>query len=1101
MIFPPFPLTSWTYFVRIGSVALSIACAFPAFSATPKETSLAVIESGKADEKTKAALLEWARDKDLHTRAAAIVALGTLGDASPGVLQVLEKGLDYPDEVTRSNAASALMVLGDDGKAILERRLDAPIPLRARLEAMMALRNSVAGLKDPALREKMEAIYKEIKRASHPDLLEDSDSILGNGNFAEPDVSQEWLFIQADGGKGSATWDQDISRHPGSGSVLLEKQSAAGEVVLRSKNSFLVKAGETPVMRLYFRADEAPSLSMLQLLFEDEKGVVRIGDQVRGHAAQSQTALQNVASGQWEKRVAQINASDKDARYHVRVVLKGNPARVWIDDISAPAAPYTYDYPPGMRSAIEPARTDVAEPANPVDVEVVQKNGHPRIVIDGKETSPILYFNQRGLTGDYAGMSAIGKVPLMVMTVPLNEVVDERYPPQRAVWNSMEKFDFSMPFAWMDHALMNAPENYFIINFNINWPKEWAARYPEELWENAKGEKAYGTTIHMRGFAEKLPGGHDETLQKSSYTDFRWWPSPFSQQAIEDAAKAIEQFTLELKNKPYANRVIGCFISGGHDGQFYTASWPDYSNPAVKVFREWLTERYGSDEELRRAWGDESVSLGTAEIPIYEGTKSEQNGFYNPLTERQYADHMQFQSEAGLRIREQLASAFKRAKDTKSIGMTWQLGGGRGQGAETIFLNKDGLDVLVAQPAYHRRRPGLSGGLNAPLTSYGEHNKMLVKELDLRTWMRAGGPEIPSYRLGTATSPEMFRQIVRKEAAPMLARGHGFWFYDISTSMLRDPEMMEIAAETVRAYEELELQNTTPYQPEIAVVFNDESAYWVHDGFGSGSFIRTLENLTPFHLRESGLVYDQIYLNDLLKEDRAKAYKMLIFIDAWRLSDAQREGIRTKLKNSGRYLVWNFASGYVSDHGLDDAAASELVGMQVRSDAITKLPRVSKTDEQKSAPGAGEVSFLMAKQGSSSRNLPKGARSFVIEDENAKPLAHYEDGTVAIATRSHEDWTSIYFGLPGTLDATLLSQLAAEAGAHRLSESRVIAEFNGRFLSLHGLQNGPVSLNFPASGTLIDFSTGETAGKGQKMTVPVQAGETHWFKFTPDTNL
>lgn len=329
----------------------------------------------------------------------------------------------------------------------------------------------------------------------------------------------------------------------------------------------------------------------------------------------------------------------------------------------------------------------------------------------------------------------------------------------------------------------------------------------------------------------------------------------------------------------------------------------------------------------------------------------------------------------------------------------------------------------------------------------------------------------------------------------MMARGHGFWFYDISTGMFRDRRMMEVAAEAVRAYEELELENPTPYRSDVAMVFTDSAEYWARNGFQSTNYIRQTDRYNAFHLRESGLIFDDVYLSDLLNSSEPPPYKVLIFLNAWRLSDRDREAITQRFQNSGRLLVWNYAAGYVSDSGLSDRASSEVVGMKLRSEEIAALPRVALDNGR--APGSGEVTFLIARQGQVTRTLPQGARRFIIEDPEATVLGRYEDGTAAIALRRHRDWTSLYFGIPGTLDAELIADMAAEAGAHRLSRDRVVAEFNGRFLSLHGLQNGPVRLHLPTAGTLIDFDSGEEVGSGRDVALPLNAGETRWLKFTP----
>ncbi len=1055
--------------------------------------SLEIATRGSATEEERVALIERSRSGEIEDRSAALLALSAQGEASPDVLAALEKHLDDGNEVIRSMAASALVDLGPEGKAILEKRLHSPLAIRPRLEVLMALRSSLSGLQDATLREAMQPLFSEIAALNYPETP--TSPLLKDPAFEETSIG-DWMVSYNGGAEGNATIDREVTRNGRGGSLRIEKTNEKGEIVLRSKRAHAVKSGETPSARFYFRADDAPGDAALQFLFEREGGAVFIGDLVRGHAAQSQTTLWNVAPGAWEKRVARLTPRQEASSYHLRLVLKGNLATVWIDDIGFPAAPYLYSYPPGMRTLLEPPSA-LEEPKVPLEAKIETDAGRPRLMVDGKPVPPIMYFVMRGNFGDYAGMSQLGDLPVMVSTVRLEDDADQRYPPVSSVWTGEGKFDFTTPLAWLDQAARNAPGRYLILNFQVAWPRDWAEKNENELWRNEKGEAGFGTTVHFRGFAKELEGG-DPLLSDPRAAKYRWWPSPFSTKALEDAGEAIRRFTQELAKKPYANRVIGCFISGGHDGQFYTTAWPDYSEPAVRAFRQWLKERYHDDATLSKAWGGD-YALASVTIPSRDDTG--EGFFFDPRSERRFADHTRFQSEQGLVIRETLAKAFKKAHGRPALGMTWQLGGGRGQGADSIVPTSEGLDVLISQPAYERRRPGLLGGLSSAFTSLGHHRRLALKELDLRTWLRAGGEEIESHRLGTALSAEGFRHLVRKEAAQMIAKGHGYWFFDISVGMFRDPEMLETVRDGVRAYQELELKNPTPYQPQVAIAWVDDSAYWVRGRSSAAHFLNQTERYTFFGLKESGVIFDEWNLDDLLNGENAVPYKVVVLPDAFRLTSVQKEAIATRLQRDGRTLVWNYAAGYVDDAGLSDQAVSTVTGIGIRSEAISSLPTLAFEKEGgigeaslSGRPGRGELSLLIARQGQPDRRLSADTLRFVVDDPQATPIARYDDGKVAIALRKHEGWTSVYHGFPGTLDPRLLAVLSRQAGAHLLAQGPVGAEFNGHFLSLHGLRNGEVRLNLPQPSRLVDFDTGASVAEGQQPVIPLQAGETRWFK-------
>src|SRR5690606_13152689 len=106
-------------------------------------------------------------------------------------------------------------------------------------------------------------------------------------------------------------------------------------------------------------------------------------------------------------------------------------------------------------------------------------------------------------------------------------------------------------------------------------------------------------------------------------------------------------------------------------------------------------------------------------VPDYQSKANYFQVFFDPAIDYRIADHKQFQSEQGMVLRDEFARAVKEAMGRPVIGMAWAMAGGSGQGTETIFMNSKYLDVLIPQPAYPRRLPGLLGGLRyAPLGSY-----------------------------------------------------------------------------------------------------------------------------------------------------------------------------------------------------------------------------------------------------------------------------------------------------------------------------------------------------------------------------------------------
>lgn len=1106
--------------VRLWAVSfLSVWCAPLVLAqnapmASSVEFGLRIAESKTATAEEKGRLLKLLGSKDQDVVGAAALALRELGDASPDVLAALAKNLDagVSSEATRSVCAFTLMSLGEPGQAVLRERARSG-SLLDRVAAITALRANLAGLRDPELRAEMAAIFKEIDAAANPVQVPPAEgSPITDGGFVNEAYESDWTFGEANGGKGRVSFDAAQSRGSG-GSLKLEKLDAEGGVYLRSVRPLLVKAGESPMVRIFFRGDDAPATSLLQVMLERKSGSLSMGEPVRGWVPLAQSFLRNLPPGEWSSRFIQVPESQKDEEYQIRIVLSGNPAAVWIDDIGAPAPKYLYAQSTPTETMREPGA--VVEPTAPTTAEVRREGDRSRLVLNGEVVPPILYSILRSSFGDYAGMEQLAKIRLLVSAVQFSDIVDSRYPPAVPVWRKSGEFDFTTPLKWLDDAANKAPESRFVLNLQFCWPKDWVDAHPEDAWQDSAGQRGYGTGVHFKGFARELPSGSDPRLPAMDAAEYRWWPSPFSEQALRDAEEGIKKFVEVLKTKPYANRVVGAHISGGHDYQFMTANWPDYSASAVAAFRAWLSRRYSSDAALQEAWGDKAVTLASVGIPDFSelarlvAQKSEL--FLDPIEGRRFVEYQQFQAEQGLVIRERLAEAFKKAWERPAFAMTWQMGGGRGQGVENVMLPGTGIDMLVPQPYYGIRLPGHIGGLRSTaLASFAQHGKLAIKELDLRTWLRMSGAEVQAHYLGAAMNPVEFREIFRREAAQMIASGQGYWFLDLATTGFRDPEMLESIADGDRAYRELEINNPTPVRPDVAMVWVDESPYWMADYFketskvlggSSVNILQTMERFTSSTMKQSGVIYDDIYLSDLLRNADSGKYKVLVLADAFRLTDEQRKEIREKFQKGGRTIVWNYAAGYVGDERLSDAAVSELTGMAVKSESARMFPKVRFKEGSdplakglEGVAGSGEAAFTLMSEGVPDWKMPKGFRRFVVSDPEAVPLAFYADGKTAIAVRRFSDWTSVYFGMLGTQDAALFHRIAKEAGALVMTEPTVAVEFNGRFLSLHGLRNGPVKVHLPAESVVYDFDTNQEIGRGRDISVEMKAGDTRWFR-------
>ena len=268
-------------------------------------------------------------------------------------------------------------------------------------------------------------------------------------------------------------------------------------------------------------------------------------------------------------------------------------------------------------------------------------------------------------------------------------------------------------------------------------------------------------------------------------------------------------------------------------------------------------------------------------------------------------------------------------------------------------------------------------------------------------------------------------------------------------------------------------------------------------------------------LKTSGVPYDLHYLRDVLSNPSLWRYRVYVFEDTYRLSSDQRRVIAERLQRDGKTLVWVYAPGFVTEQGLSLRASSDLVGMNVQTEAAAKPTGAYAVPVEATATPdlAGKLAAgLPSLQGMGEMyqklwSLPEppylsyDLQRFWVDDPAAAVLARYRDGKAAIAVRrlpgpggGGNDWTSVYVAPPGGLEGRLLNNIARQAKAFVALDAGPAVEMNGNFLSLHGTVGGRYEITLPRRGTVRAADTGAVlARSATSFTADVQAQHTYWY--------
>ena len=510
--------------------------------------------------------------------------------------------------------------------------------------------------------------------------------------------------------------------------------------------------------------------------------------------------------------------------------------------------------------------------------KIVKKDGFARLLIDGKETAPVIFRGQTSKNGviTYAGGLHDKKgMHLQSMTVRFGR--NPRNP--LGIWTK-DGFDAKAGADIVRTAMRLAPDSNFILGLRLDAYPEWVDQHPDEVWVRADGRKVFGHHVHA-----------DFHLDKPKPKKKWYWPSYHSVVWREDTKARITELIDELKRQGLSKRIVGIHLSGYHDAQFATRH-ADFSKCAVAAFIEWQKKRFG-------------------EVKWTSAPKFCSADYLDPVTNAHEVAYLRFVKQGPFHAQEDIARHIRKlfGKDI-IVGrycMSW--GAAMFNGALDLdpFVLSDSIDFLVAQPSYTHRLPAVAIGSRIPTRTFHDNGRLFVNEFDLRTYggVHGGESEQMTLRLSQAIDFPMWQSIHHKLAGQMMAQRMGWWYCDMSGLWFSPPEIVQDMSEINRQV--LPAERGGNWSPSVAVA-TDEEGLLLRNGithYYNGKEGRILDQIRSF--ASSGVPYDSCLVDDFLRNpERAERYKV-IFINGMHCKDAKREALLKRLERKGVkciFLSW-----------------------------------------------------------------------------------------------------------------------------------------------------------------------------------------------------
>ena len=713
--------------------------------------------------------------------------------------------------------------------------------------------------------------------------------------------------------------------------------------------------------------------------------------------------------------------------------------------------------------------------------EIRMQDQKPALYINGERRLPILYGlsdipgSRASTVQAYRNVKAFGEagVDLVVADTDL-----------RLGWHKATPFDPEPLLAEIAAVRDANPRAYVLLRLHVNPPYFFLRDHPSEqvIYRTPEGDR------------EGIDDGEAATRTIAHDGDRHLRASLASTLTRDAITEKLRLFLRALKDSPEGEAVFAIQIGYAVYGEWH--QWGcDVSMPMQNAFRRYLTERYGTDEALRRAWGREDVSLSDAPFHPEHFQKTDDGLFRDPARRRAIEDaqraHMLVPAECIVHfchvVKEEvphmLAGSFfgyflcSNNEYYITVGHL---------GFPYLLAHKEDIDFLAGPFAYGAsRNPDRMPTDRALLETLRLHGILWLSEMDQH-------PAGTEYQIGgdPARARETIAMLRRNVLRPLIS-GMGFWYYDHRLVPLVLEGKVSPAASIYRKFgwwdselcmnEIAKLQKIANYSlqskviSEVLVIYSMETLYHMYQA-------PFPDDLLLDAIGKSGAVYDTVLIDDLSRVELDR-YRVIIFANIYRLSPAHVPTVKALMKE--KTTVFLYASGYSNDSSLSEENVTAVTGFSVErcrpSATVTFSERIGGSFTNPF--GAPVPSFCIT--GALTSDFEPIA--FYGEDDGKRRT--YPDAPEKEAPDSYGKIAAARSGKAWHLIAPcptprLLRHIFKEAGVHIYTECGEPLMANDSLLLLHTLSGGARTLHLlsgesftyhlpPETTLIINAKTGE----------------------------
>ena len=389
---------------------------------------------------------------------------------------------------------------------------------------------------------------------------------------------------------------------------------------------------------------------------------------------------------------------------------------------------------------------------------------------------------------------------------------------------------------------------------------------------------------------------------------------------------------------------------------------------------------------------------------------------------------------------------------------------------DKLLLSPD-IDMLFCPASYICRKLSSTSGIRVPVDSVRLHGKLFSHEIDSATHMlkKVKSAAAASHAVGrdeAFSCGEDTVAYIRREVGMILAKGEGYWWFDMFSGYYDDPALMDEIARLHEIQEKLSALFAAPVS-QVVEMLDIDSNYCLK----TNSHYPMAEHQTPI-LNETAVPWDMGMTFDLFhREFDEERYKLFFFPVLFAPSREVAERIAA-LREKGKCMLYTHAPYYAMGDTLSVERMEQHTGIAFeRCELADNTVRLC-------FDGAEDVTFDFTDRTVAGDIWPNYAEprpiAPIFSPTNLDVVLgrFVENGKPACGIKFRGDGGFDAFSACAPVPLALLREIYRYAGVFLYADRPMPIYTNSAFLCAYSHEGGDVTLYRPTASVLTDCFTG-----------------------------